>query len=399
MLHEAHRGPLAVLNITPHARYYGSITTSPLYPIVLWEFWRWTADSECVRRLIEPALRALHWLDTDADLDGDGFYEFQTRSEQGLKNQGWKDSSDAIVYADGTQVPTPIATCEAQAFAYAAKRHMAELLWWFGRRVEARELQRQALALRRRFHDVFWMEPEAFVAMALDPQKRPVRSIASDAGHCLGTGIFDPPQARAVADRLLAADLFSGWGIRTLSAAHPAFNPFSYQRGSVWPVENGLIALGLARYGLYDHLHRLCRAHFEAAALFDHWRLPEVFSGHPRDAQHPFPGLYPETNWPQAWSAAAVVSMLDALLGIWPFAPREVLVLDPHLPPWLPQLIVAGLRVGAARVTIEFRRRPDGATDHRVLEQHGSLRIVRRGTSMPDLGCSLEERATALAAL
>jgi glycogen debranching enzyme len=176
----------------------------------------------------------------------------------------------------------------------------------------------------------------------------------------------------------MADDLFSGWGVRTLSARHAAYNPLSYQRGSIWPVENSIIALGFIRYGLLDHLERICRAQFEAATLFDYHRLPEVYSGHPRDEEHPFPAVYPEANWPQAWSSTSVFSMVQAMLGIYPYAPRHMLIVDPHLPPWLPELTLHQLHVGDALVSIRFYRKPNGRSDYQVLGQRGSLHVLRQ---------------------
>ena len=312
MLHEVHTGPLASLCYNPRARYYGSATTSGFYPMVLADLWRWTGDKKLIEPLIEPALAGLRWKDDWADVDGDGFYEYLTRSTQGVKNQGWKDSSDAIVYADGRQAEPPIATCEEQGFVYASKLRMAELLWELGRKDEARHLRDQAIELKKRFNESFWMEDERFVALGLDSKKRQIRSITSNPGHCLASGIVDESRVAQVGRRLMAEDMFSGWGVRTLSALHPAFNPYSYHRGTVWPVEHGLIALGLMYCKLHHEMLRLARGMFEAAELFDFCRLPEVFSGHQRDARHPFPALYPKTNWPQAWSAASVLRWFRA---------------------------------------------------------------------------------------
>ncbi|HEY7410582.1 MAG TPA: glycogen debranching N-terminal domain-containing protein [Vicinamibacteria bacterium] len=375
MLHEAHTGPLSVLNFHPRARYYGSQTTSGFYPLVLAELWHWTGDEELVRPLVAPALDALAWLDRECARDG--FYWYRTRSEQGVANQGWKDSGDAIVREDGALVEAPVATCEEQAFVYVAKLHLSETLWWLGEKEQAKRLRHEAQALKDRFADAFWMEDEGFVALGLDARGRRLGSVASNPGHCLAAGIVEKDRARAVADRLMADDLFSGWGIRTLSCDHPAFNPYSYHRGSVWPVEHGSFALGFMRYGLHEHLERLCRAQFEAARLFDFHRLPEVFSGHARDEDHPFPAIYPQTNSPQAWSASAVFGLLQALLGLYPYAPLKALVVDPWLPAWLPEVTVRGLRVGDARVTIRFHR--DGeASAYEVLEKRGTLHVVRQ---------------------
>jgi glycogen debranching enzyme len=378
MLHQAEAGPLAMLNVNPLGRYYGSITTSGFYPVIVSELWHWTGDKELVRPFVGPALKALRWLDEHADLDRDGFYEYQTRSEQGVRNQGWKDSGDAIVHEDGSQAPVPIATCEEQGFVYLAKLHLSELLWWLGDKEDARRLYHQAEELKKRFNDAFWMSDSQFVAMALDGQKRHVRAIGSNAGHCLAAGILEEEFVRATADRLFAEDMFSGWGIRTLSDRNPAYNPYSYHRGSVWPVEHGSFAVGFVRYGLHEHVERICRAQFEAASLFDSYRLPELFTGHHRDDGHPFPAHYPNANSPQAWSASAVWSLLQTLLGLYPYAPLNLLLLDPRLPPWLPEITISNLHVGAAVVDLRFRRTKSGNSDYEVLDKRGPLHIVRQ---------------------
>ena len=378
MLHQADTGPLATLNFNPLSRYYGSITTSGFYPVAVSELWHWTGDKELVRPFIEPALNALRWLDEYGDFDHDGFYEYQTRSEQGVRNQAWKDSSDAIVYEDGSQVETPIATCEEQGFVYLAKLHMSELLWWFDRKDEARRLYYEASELKKHFNDAFAMQPEGFIALGLDPAKRQIRSITSNAGHCLATAIVDDSLVEQTATRLMADDMFSGWGVRTLSARHPAFNPYSYHLGSVWPVEQATFALGFMRYGLHAHVERLCRAVFEAAAIFDARRLPELFSGHQRDDEHPFPAHYPGANSPQAWSASAVFCLLQSMLGLYPYAPLNMLLLDPHLPEWLPTITLRNLRVGEASAHIRFFRKENGESSYEVLEKRGPLHVVRQ---------------------
>ena len=378
ILHERHTNPLATLNFTPHGLYYGGVTGPLYYPVVVAGLWHWTGNKELVRPFIPAALKGLHWADTYGDLDGDGFYEYMTRSRQGEKNQGWKDSGDAIVYADGSQVRAPLGTCEMQAFAYASKLHLSEVLWWLDERELAARLFDEAGELKKRFNDVFWMEREGYIAMGLDSSKRQITSIASDPGHALASGIIEIDRVPRVAQRLMAADMFTGWGVRTLSAHHPAFNPYAYHRGTVWPVENAVFALAFARYGLHELMFKLCEAQFEAASLFDYFRLPECFAGHQRESRHPFPGLYPKANWPQAWSASAALLMVQAMIGLYPYAPLHALLLDPHLPPWLPEITLHNLRVGEALVTIRFYRRPDGGSDYEVLEKRGHLHVVRQ---------------------
>ncbi len=378
IVHELHTNPLSALNFDPHGRYYGGVTGAIYFAFAVTSLWHWTGDKELVRPLIDTALRGLQWADQYGDIDGDGFCEYLTRSQQGEKNQGWKDSGDAIVYEDGTQVPDPLATCEMQAFLYASKLHFSELLFWLDDFTTAKELFQQAEELKKRFNEVFWMDDEGYIGMALDSQDRLVKSVGSDPGHCLASGIVDTERARQVAERMMADDLFSGWGVRTLSTQHPAFNPYAYHRGTVWPVENAVFTLGFARYGLHSLMHRLAKAQFETAALFDYCRLPEVIAGHQRDNQHPFPAIYPKANWPQAWSASSAFTVLQALLGLYPYAPLNVLLLDPHLPDWLPRMTLQNLRVGNARVSVEFFRESDGRSEYKILDQQGTLHLIRQ---------------------
>jgi glycogen debranching enzyme len=399
MLHQAETGPLAMLNINPLARYYGSITTSGFYPVVVSELWHWTGNKDLVRPFVEPALRALQWLDRYADPDGDGLYEYQTRSEQGVRNQGWKDSDDAIVHEDGSQAQTPIATCEEQAFVFLAKRHLSELLWWLDEKDAAHRLYAEATELKKRFNDAFWMEDVGFFAMGLDRDKRPIRSIGSNAGHCIAAAAIDDALVQRTADRMFEDDMFSGWGIRTLSSRHPAYNPYSYHRGSVWPVEHGSFAMGFMRYGLHESVGRTCKAQFEAAALFDFYRLPELFAGHQRDADHPFPAHYPNASSPQAWSASSLWCLLQAMLGLYPYAPLNLLLVDPQLPAWLPEIVVRNLHVGSAVVDVAFRRAASGHTDYEVLDKRGPLHVVRQPSPWSLTATFAERLRDALASL
>lgn len=251
------------------------------------------------------------------------------------------------------------------------------MLWWLDEKDEARRLYREAVELKKRFNGAFWMEDEGFFAMGLDARGRQIRAIGSNPGHALAAGIVDDALVKRTAARLLAPDLWSGWGVRTLSTDNPAFNPYSYHRGSVWPVENGSFSLGFLRYGLHGELETLCRGQFEAARLFDFHRLPEVLSGHARDEAHPFPALYPQTNSPQAWSASAVLCLLQSLLGLYPYAPLKMLLLDPHLPEWLPEITVRNLRVGKASITLRFHRKGKESA-YEILEQRGTLHVLRQ---------------------
>lgn len=390
MLHEAHTGPLSVLNYIPQGRNYGAITTSAFYPFVVAQLWHWSGNKTLVRPFVDPALAAFKWLDERCRRDG--FYEYETHSEMGVENQGWKDSNDAIVYEDGTQVAKPIATCETQGIVYAAKMNLAEVLWWLDRKDEAKQLYRDGRELKKRFNDTFWMDDEGFFAMALDPDRYQVRSIGSDPLHCVATGIADKSLVRAALERLFRPDMFSGWGVRTLSSLHPAFNPYAYHRGTVWPVEHGPFAVGAYRYGCHDYVERIARAQFETAALFDSYRLPECIAGHQRDDEHPFPAVYPAANSPQAWSATTPYTLLQALLGMQPFAPLRMLFVDPFLPEWLPEITVSSMRVADATVSIRFFRNANGKSDYEILETKGELHVVRQPSPW-SFTASLGERA------
>jgi glycogen debranching enzyme len=293
-----------------------------------------------------------------------------------VENQGWKDAATAIVDEHGQLVRAPIATSEVQAYHYAALRHGALAFAAVGDRKLAVRLVARAAQLHRRFDPAYWMPEHGSYAMALDSQRRQVRSVSSNDGHLLATGIVPPGRSRMVARRLFAPDMFSGWGIRTLSADHPAYNPFSYHRGSVWPVEAGTIGLGLARYGCWTELHRLAEATFSAAALFDDHRLPEVLGGLPRDGAYPHPGVYPSACSPQAWSASAVVTLVQALLALRPVAPLRTIVVDPHLPAWLPEVDLVGVQVGSATFDLTVRRRRGGRASIRT--RGDRIAVVRK---------------------
>jgi glycogen debranching enzyme len=375
LIHELRVGPLSELGVWPRDAYYGSQTTPAMFLLALSELWHWTADDSVLRRHRDTATRAMEWAERHGDLDGDGFLEYEGRSPRGLRNQGWKDSNEAIRHADGRIADGPIATVEEQAFHFLALERLAEVLVALGEDDDASSFLRRATDLRERWHEAFWMPADGFYALALDGDKRQVASVTSNPGHALGAGIVPAEHARAVADRLLAPDLFSGWGVRSLSAEHPSYNPFAYHLGAVWPVEQATFALGFKRYGLDDHVDRLVEAMFAAAEAWD-GRVPEALSGHARDSV-PAPVAYPRANRPQAWSASAIVQLVQIMLGLYPFAPLGVLaVLRPRLPAWVPELTIRRLRVGGSSVDLRFERRDDGSAAWRVLGQRGRLLVA-----------------------
>jgi glycogen debranching enzyme len=382
LIHEQRSGPLANLGLSPRDAYYGSQTTPAMFVLALSELWHWTGNDEYLWRHLGVARRAMDWAYRLGDLDGDGFLEYRTRSPLGLRNQGWKDSDEAIRHTDGGIVEGPVATVEEQAFHVLALERLAEVLIATGYEGEADIHLRRAKELRRRFHEAYWMAEDGFYAIALDGRKERVRSIASNPGHALGTGIVPRDVAETVADRLFASDLFSGWGVRSLSENHPSYNPFAYHLGCVWPVEQATFALGLKRYGLDRHLDQLVEAMFDAAFDSPNGRLPEALTGHGRNAV-PAPVPYPAANVPQAWSSSALIQLVQVMLGLYPFAPLRILaVVRPRLPVWAQDLTVRGLRVGDAVVDLRFRRRSDGSASWRVLRRRGRLIVV--GAGPPD---------------
>jgi glycogen debranching enzyme len=370
--------PLSLLRITPGLHDYGDYAAPCAYLVLLGGYHLVSGDKEKVREFAEPARRVLDWLDNRADIDGDGFLEYKTRSPVGQTHQGWKDSGDAVRYPDGSEAQPPIAACEIQGYWYVAKMLMAEVFRSLGETGRAFEQVREAAALKRRFNERFWVPEERFFAFALDADKKQVKTVASNVGHCLTTGIIESKYIPSVVRRLMQPDMFSGWGIRTVSSDNPAYHPVRYHLGSVWPSENATIAFGMKRYGFDEECNRLCKAMFDASTLFEHGRLPEAFGGFPRDNRHPHPGLYPDSCAPQGWSASAVGWLVQSMLGIWTYAPAGLVFVNPALPEWLPSLQLRDLHVGKGHVTIGFKRRKDGTTGYKVLESRGGVRVVRQ---------------------
>lgn len=358
ILHEVRQGELAYFKQVPHTPYYGTADATPLFLILLHEAWKWLGDDSLLREHRDVALRCLEWIDRYGDRDGDGFQEYQTRSARGIDNQGWKDSGDSIVYPDGSQVKAPIALCELQGYVFDATMRMAEVFEALAEGDRAATLRAKAATLQTRFEERFWCEELDCYAFALDPDKQPVRSVASNTGHCLWSGIARPDRAARVVQRLLKPDMWSGWGIRTLSTQNPAYNPFSYHRGSVWPHDNSIIALGFKRYGKAIEAAQVAHGIFDAGTYFASDRLPELYAGiECRPGTFPVP--YLEANVPQAWAAASVFQLLQSMLGIQADAPQGYLYVDPYLPDWLSDLTLSGLEVGDARIDLKFWRSGD----------------------------------------
>jgi glycogen debranching enzyme len=357
ILHELREDEMTATGELPFSPYYGSIDSTPLFLLLAAEYYPWTADLELLREL-EPNLRAaLDWVDTYGDPDRCGYLEYEKRSPTGLVNQGWKDSREAVIYADGTLAKPPIALVEVQGYVYAAKKKLAPLFDALGDHALASRLRQEAASLKRRFNRDFWLENENFFALALDGDKHPVDAITSNPGHTLWTGIAQRRLGEPVIEVLMRNDMFSGWGIRTLSATSSRFNPLGYHLGTVWPHDNSLIAMGFKKYGFEEELNEVATALFDAARSMSYHRLPELFAGSARTS-YSAPVPYPVACRPQAWAAGSFPLLLQAILGLRPNAPAgELLIVRPRLPHWLETVQLRGLRVGKGEVDLSYRRR------------------------------------------
>jgi len=377
ILHELRTGEMAETGELPFRPYYGSVDSTPLWLILLAEAFAWTGDRAMVDRFWPNALAALEWIDRWGDADGDGFVEYRRRTTRGLVNQGWKDSFDSVRDRDGRLVEAPVALAEVQGYVYRAKLGLAGLASMRGDARLAERLTSDAETLRTRFEAAFWVPDQGYYALALDGRKRQADAIGSNAGQCLWTGIVSPARARLVADRLLAPDLFSGWGIRTYATDQPGYNPIGYHTGTVWPHDTALIGAGLKRYGFHDEANKLVGSVFEAAQRFPEFRLPELFCGFDRETS-PLPVPYPVACSPQAWAAAAPFLFLQTMLGLQPHADRgELELYRPQLPDWLKMVKVHGLQLGDAAVDLLFHRWR-GTTSAEVLLKVGDISVTIR---------------------
>jgi glycogen debranching enzyme len=343
-------GEASSLSLGGGAIYYGTADATPLFVMLLGELRRWGLAREAVDELLPHADRAIEWIEQFGDRDGDGYVEYQRTSDRGLRNQGWKDSGDGIVFADGRPAEPPIALAEVQGYVYGAYLARAFFAAEQGDSVLSAELRAKAAELKANFNRDFWLEDKGWVALGLDRDKKPIDALASNMGHCLWTGILDADKADAVAKKLLSPDLFSGWGIRTLAGSMASYNPISYHRGSVWPHDNAIVAAGLMRYGCVREAQRVIMAQLDVA-LAQNGRLPELFSGLDR-LELPMVVSYPTSCSPQAWAAASPLLMLRTLLRLDPWVPRGKVWLHPSLPEQIGRLHVGGIPLAGARVSV-----------------------------------------------
>jgi glycogen debranching enzyme len=377
ILHEMRHGEMANLREVPFGRYYGSVDATPLFVLLLGEYFVRTGDLETVRSLWPNAIAALEWIDRFGDRDGDGFVEYHRQTKDGLANQGWKDSYDAIFHSDGRLAEGPIALCEVQAYVYGAKRHAALLAAALGHQNRAEALAAQAEALRQNFEAKFWCDELSVYALALDGAKQPCRVVSSNAGQALFTGIAAADRAQRVARTLLSPASFSGWGIRTVAQSEPRYNPMSYHNGSVWPHDNGLIATGFARYGQKQAAAQVFGALFDAATYMDLRRLPELFCGFVRRHRNA-PTQYPVACSPQAWASAAPICLLQATLGLELLdSSGEVVFYRPLLPDFLDHVHLRNLRLSRGSVDVLLHRHGKNVAAT-VTRREGDVVVVAR---------------------
>jgi glycogen debranching enzyme len=374
ILHEIRNGEMATLGEMPFARYYGTVDATPLFVLLAGAYLERTADRSFIQEIWPNVQAALLWIERYGDCDGDGFIEYPG-TRNGLLHQGWKDSDDAVFHADGSPAQGPVALCEVQAYAYGAWKSAARMAAVLGLPELESKFRDRAEKLRERFEEAFWCEDLSLYALALDGRKRACRVRTSNAGQCLFTGIASADRAALVAEALLRAESFSGWGIRTLAMGEPTYNPMGYHTGSVWPHDNALIAYGMSQYGITAPALRVFTGFFDAAMTCDLYRIPELYCGFPRQPGEG-PVAYPVACAPQAWSAAALFLLLQGSLGLRVNTlDRQISLSRPSLPPFLHQVSISGLAVQDAIVDLLIVRHEDDVSVH-VADQKGRLDVV-----------------------
>lgn len=377
ILHEVRFGELARSNSIPHTPYYGSVDATPLWLILLYDYFKWTNDIETLEKLWPNALACLGWMDNYALHNG--FAAYIRKSEEGLENQAWKDSWDSYMDSEGNLAEAPIASVEVQGYFHLAKLRMSRLANYMNDKNLSARLVAEAGEFKERFHKAFWMEEMDFYALALDKNGKRLNVISSNVGHLLECCILDPYYEEKVVDRLFQYDMFSGWGIRTLSYNSVAYNPISYHNGSIWPHDNSIIAHGLSKRGFTDGVDKIITSLFEAARLMHYKRLPELFCGFTRqyEMQNP-PVSYPVACIPQAWAAGSTFLLIKSMLNLEPDAQvNKLRILNPQLPEWLNFLELKNLTIGDATVSIEFRKTSRGLVID-VFDKKGKLDIIIR---------------------
>ena len=376
ILHEIRLGELAHTHQIPHTPYYGTVDATPLFLILMSRYSEWVGNLNLFHELKENVERALDWISSYGDSDGDGYIDYHNPSGSGLTNQGWKDSGDAIVNADGSLATPPIALVEVQGYVYLAKIGIAKLYEQAREMRQAERLKQEAEDLRQRFNRDYWIENKKLYALALQAHGKPAAVLSSNPGQALWSGIIDADKANQVVQQLMSDDMFNGWGIRTLSENEDRYNPLGYHLGTVWPHDNSLIAAGFRRYGFDDAAQKITDATIEAALYFENYRLPELFAGLSR-AIYDVPVSYPVACHPQAWSAGAIPYLIETMLGLTPEAfDHRLRIVRPRLPRMVNHVELRKLRVGKARADLSFERNSDGTVSVHVDQVLGHLDVV-----------------------
>ncbi|QJD84826.1 amylo-alpha-1,6-glucosidase [Cohnella herbarum] len=375
IMHELRNGELARSGQVPFAPYYGSIDSTPLFILLAAEYAHWTGDTDTIAKLLPNIEKALEWIKGYGDRDKDGWVEYYQESSKGIANQGWKDSADSVVHESGEFAAAPIALVEVQGYVYQAKLRLAPILERLGRNDMAQQLREEAERLKQAFDGAFWMPEEKFYAIALDANKDQVRSVTSNPGHLLMSHLVPEDKARLVAQRLVAEDMFGGYGIRTMSTGSTGYNPMSYHDGSVWPHDNSMTLIGMSRLGFKEEAATVVSGMLNAAEHFEYYRLPELYCGY--DESVGYPVSYPVACSPQAWAAGTSIVLIQSMLGLQPDALARSIRLDPFLPEGINHLTVTDLPVADGRISVELKR------------DHGSepLRVEILDNSS---GCSIE---------
>jgi glycogen debranching enzyme len=374
ILHEMREGEMAALREVPFGLYYGTVDATPLFVMLAGLYAERTGDDATVAELWPTIEAALAWIDGSGDRDGDGFVEYHRATEEGLANQGWKDSQDSIFHADGRLAEGPIALVEVQGYVYCAKLLAARCAERLGRGDQARRLTAEAEALKEKFDASFWCPELGTYALALDGNKEPCRVRSSNAGQVLFTGIAKPERAMEVGEGLMRQQFFSGWGIRTIASTEARYNPMSYHNGSIWPHDNALIALGLARYGLNRSVERVFKGLFDAATYMEMRRLPELFCGFQRSRGRG-PTHYPVACAPQAWASATPFTLIEASLGLqFDPAGNEIVLRNPRLPSFLDEVVLRNLQLKQSSVDLKVRRHANEVSVE-ILERRGHVQV------------------------
>jgi glycogen debranching enzyme len=374
IMHEIRFGEMARAHQIPHTPYYGTVDATELWLLLFCEYVKWTGDLEFAANLWPAVKLALGWLHKTMEA-GNGYLRYHAVGKHGLENQGWKDSSDSIMYSDGSLATPPIAVCEAQSYLYASYQEVAKIATLLGHTNMTKQLEAAAESLKARFRRDFWMESEKYVCLALDGENKQANVISSNAGHCLFTDILDSEKAQLVADKLMDSDLHSGWGVRTLSANAVAFSPISYHNGSVWLHDNAIVGEGMRRIGRTEDMKKIMHGILDVSFNYPDNRLPELFCGFDRVGSYS-PVSYPVSCSPQAWAAGSLLQMIKTCINFQPDAVNNCIrIVEPALPEWLGKLTIKGLKVGKAQIDLAFDT-SNGSTVCQILRKSGNVRII-----------------------